>query len=119
MLFYPFLGKGENEIFKGGSLFLMTPLFFSLGWAFYKNRRQCSVWVLGLTCILAYLPSALLISSGYVQMGSRYLMDLIAPLLVLTGLGIQYWPTRISGYLALISFINFLAGNLIYLKFTS
>ena len=118
-LSYPFLSQEANGIFKGGSLFLMSPIFFSVGWAFWNHRRQWTVWVLVITCILVYIPSALHINSGYVQMGSRYLMDFIVPLLILTGMGIQYWPDRTSGYLAMISFVNFFAGNLIYLKFTS
>jgi hypothetical protein len=110
---YPFLSPGGADFFMGGSLFLLTPLFFAVFWAFRIRKTRLHAILLALTCLAVYFPIAMLMGTGFVQFGSRYLMDFSAPLLILTALGMEHWRARISGYLAAIALIQFMAGIMI------
>jgi hypothetical protein len=60
----------------------MTPILLAAPYAVWKERRDLLVWVLVVTCILVYIPIGLLMGTGWVTFGPRYLLDLMPPLLV-------------------------------------
>jgi hypothetical protein len=95
----------------GGSLFLLSSVFFSIFWAFWNREQIRNIIVLMITILLVYIPIVLLI--GRVQFGPRYTLDFIVPLLLLTGLGIERWSDKVVGILVYMSFIQYLAGTLI------
>jgi len=104
---YPFFAKNPIEFVMGGSLLLLSPVFFGMFWAVKNQHKRSHVWVLGLTVFIVYIPIALLMGTGFIQLGPRYLLDFMIPLLLLTGMGVKYWPTRVLGILAAISFLHY------------
>jgi hypothetical protein len=63
---------------------------------------------LAITIFIIYIPIVLLMGTGIIQLGPRYLLDFIVPLIILTGIGIKYWPTRYTGILVAISLLQYL-----------
>lgn len=100
----------------GGSIFLLGPLFFASLTAIYTERRNPDMWFLLLSFLLGNLPILLLMAPNY-QFGSRYALDFIVPMLVLTALGMKRWPTRLVMLLVAISALDYLTGALMYLHF--
>lgn len=109
-LTYPFLLKNQENIFMGGSLFLLSPLFFGALWAFKDKAKKISNLFLFLTIFLTNIPILLLMGTGWVQFGPRYTLDFIVPLLILTAIGIKDWSNRTVFLLTLISVIHYLVG---------
>ncbi len=107
-IFYPF--PISNETFMGGSLFLMSPLFFGAFGAFWKPRQKWPVWVLTLSIFFTMIPILLLMGTGWSQFGPRYTLDFTVPLLLLTGIGIERWKPSIIVILALISSVHYIVG---------
>ncbi|MHB9084328.1 MAG: hypothetical protein ACYC5L_11390 [Bellilinea sp.] len=107
-IFYPF--PISNESFMGGSLFLLSPLFFGALGAFWKPRQKWPVWILTLSILFTTIPILLLMGTGWVQFGPRYTLDFTVPLLLLTALGIERWKPAVIIVLALISSAHFIIG---------
>lgn len=107
---YPFLLKNQENIFMGGSLFLLSPLFFGAFWAFKYREKKLSNLFLLLTIFFTNIPILLLMGTGWVQFGPRYTLDFIVPLLILTAIGIKDWSNRTVFLLTLISVIHYLVG---------
>lgn len=107
---YPFLLKNQENIFMGGSLFLLSPLFFGAFWAFKDKGKKISNLFLLLTIFITNIPILLLMGTGWVQFGPRYTLDFIVPLLILTAIGIKDWSYRTVFLLTLISVIHYLVG---------
>ncbi len=107
-IFYPFLNTEEIEM--GGSLFLMSPLFFAAIAAFWKPVNKWLTFALGLTMLVTYVPIGLLMGTGWIQYGPRYTLDITVPLLVLTAIGIQKWKNWLVALLAAISIASYLVG---------
>jgi len=57
-----------------------------------------------------YIPIGLVMGTGYL-FGSRYLLDLMVPLVVLTAIGIRHWRLDILQILMLISWTTFVIGT--------
>ena len=111
---YPF--PVREDTLMGGSLFLLSPVYFSIFWVF-KNRQQIrNVIVLMITILLVYIPIVLLMGTGWIQFGPRYTVDFIVPLFLLTGLGIERWSDKVVGIFVFLSFIQYLAGTLILIQ---
>jgi hypothetical protein len=106
---YPFLTKNILEFVMGGSLLLLSPVFFGAFWAVKDRLMRNQAALLGITILVVYIPIVLLMGTGFIQLGPRYLLDFMVPLLILTGMGIKFWPTRYTGILVAISFIHYLA----------
>jgi hypothetical protein len=106
---YPFFAKNAIEVAMGGSLLLLTPVFFGAFWAVKNRPIHNHVAILSLTIFIVYLPIVLLMGTGFIQLGPRYLLDFMIPLLILTGMGIKFWPNRITGILVAISFLHYLS----------
>jgi hypothetical protein len=111
-LFYP-LPPRPNTL-MGGSLFLLSPLFFAAIPGFYKNRSQLSVRILLLTLLCVNLPILLLMGTGWVQFGPRYTLDFVVPLILLTAMGIRTWPKWVLLFLAAISIGHYVLGTVIF-----
>lgn len=113
---YPFLMKDMSNFFMGGSLFLLSPVFFAVFWAFKDKDRKISNILLLATIFLTNIPILLLMGTGWVQFGPRYTLDFIVPLLILTAIGIKYWNNRIIILLTLISIFQYIGGLFILMK---
>ena len=107
-IFYPFPLRQES-IF-GGSLFLLSPVFFSIFAAFKKPRNKKLVWALLVSIIITNIPILINIGTGYRQFGPRYTLDFTVPLLLLTAMGIEKMKPTIPFVLAIISFIQYFIG---------
>ena len=108
-LFYPFPMSAESAM--GGSLFLLTPLFFGALFAF-RIPVELSRLVLAVSILLTATPILLLMGTGWVQFGPRYTLDFMVPLLMLTALGIKSWPRWVIGLVVLISIVHYVLGTL-------
>lgn len=108
-LFYPFPMSAESAM--GGSLFLLTPLFFGALFAF-RIPVELSRLVLAISILLTATPILLLMGTGWVQFGPRYTLDFMVPLLMLTALGIRGWPRWVIGLMVLISIVHYVLGTL-------
>jgi hypothetical protein len=107
-IFYPFPLRQESLL--GGSLFLLSPLFFGVFAAFWKPRNKIYVWALLVSILITYIPIIICIGTGYAQFGPRYTLDFTVPLLLLTALGIEKWKPIIPFVLAIVSFIQYFMG---------
>ncbi len=108
-LFYPFPLSVKSAM--GGSLFLLTPLFFGALIAF-RNRLDLSKLMLAFSILLTATPILLLMGTGWVQFGPRYTLDFTVPLLILTALGIGRWPRWIVALLVIVSIAHYALGTL-------
>jgi hypothetical protein len=113
---YPFLMKDMSNFFMGGSLFLLSPVFFAVFSAFKDNDKKISNFVLVVTIFLTNIPILLLMGTGFVQFGPRYTLDFIIPLLILTAIGMKYWNNRILFLLTLISIFQYTVGLFLLMK---
>ncbi len=105
---YPFPLRPET--FKGGSLFLLSPLFFAAIWGVVKGRPRWSVWTMLATIFLVNLPIVTLMGTGEIQFGPRYLLDWHLPLLMLTALGMRRWPNWLLVVLTMASVLQYVIG---------
>jgi hypothetical protein len=94
----------------GGSLFLLSPVFFAVFWAFKVKSNLISNLLLVITVLLTNIPILLLMGTGWVQFGPRYSLDFTVPLLMLTAIGIKHWSHRILVILVTISIIHYVVG---------
>lgn len=114
-VFYPF--PLREETLMGGSLFLLSPVFFAALWALWKGRRQASTWILLATILVVNIPILLLMGTGWIQFGPRYTLDFTVPLLFLTAAGLENWDDRLVGALTAISMVQYLVGALVIAPF--
>ncbi|MBA3944394.1 MAG: hypothetical protein H0X37_07505 [Herpetosiphonaceae bacterium] len=99
---------------EGGSLFLLSPVFFAALWGIWRCRHSWSMWVLLGSIVLVAIPILLLLSTGWVQWGPRYTLDFTVPLLMLTALGVRCRSTRLLSYMTIISVGHYLVGGLLF-----
>lgn len=107
-IFYPLPIRQETAM--GGSLFLLSPLFFGAFAAFWKPSNKWYVWALLASILVTYIPIVLLMGTGWVQFGPRYTLDFTVPLLLLTGLGIEKWKPILPILLMILSVIQYFMG---------
>jgi hypothetical protein len=113
-LFYQFVTHpllDPEQWQMGGGLFWMTPVLLGAPYAAWTERRRLLVITLVLSCLLVYIPIGLLMGTGWVTYGPRYLLDLMVPLLVLTAIGIRRWHLALLELLLVISCVTYLAGS--------
>jgi len=115
-LFYPF--PISSTTLMGGSLFLLSPLFFASFWAFSDSNLRKSLAVLWLTIIVVLIPILLNIGTGWQTFGPRYTLDFAFPLLLLTAIGMRKWPKWLSFLLILISITQYVIGTLYFIRAT-
>lgn len=106
--FYPLPLRAESAM--GGSLFLLSPVFFGAFAAFVKPRRKLLVYALLASILITNIPIILLMGTGWVQFGPRYTLDFTVPLLLLTALGVTNWNNWVLLFLTLVSFLQYTLG---------
>lgn len=102
---YPFPLTEDSLL--GGSLFLLSPLFFAAPAAFRKPRVRWHVWALLLTILVTSIPILMLMGTGWAQFGPRYTLDYTVPLLLLTAIGMEKWKSYMVVALIAISVIQY------------
>lgn len=107
-LFYPFPIRPESSL--GGSLFLLTPVFFFAIRGLLVGKPQWSPLLLSLTIISCAVPIEFLMGTGWVQFGPRYTLDYTVPLLVLVCFGICRTRTWVLAALTFISVLHYFFG---------
>ena len=112
-IYYPFPVREDFRM--GGSLFLLSPVFFAALYSLWQDRKTLSTWVLVITISLVNLPILLLMGTGWQQFGPRYTLDFTLPLLLLTAQGCRKLPTWALAALTLISAAHYIVGSIIFL----
>lgn len=112
---YPVFTPLAEQSWLGGGLFWMTPILLAAPWAIIRRRRDPLVWMLLLSAVVVYIPIGLLMGTGWVTYGPRYLLDLLAPLLVLTAIGMQHWPRILIVILTIIGCATYIIGSRLWL----
>lgn len=115
-IFYPF--PTSDTTLMGGSLFLLSPLFFAGFWAIMDSDTRKSVIMLCLTIIAITIPILMNIGTGWKTFGPRYTLDFTLPLLLLTAIGFRNWPKWLSFLLVTISIAHYIIGALFYIRVT-
>ena len=112
-LYYPLPIKVDT--WMGGSLFLLSPLYaYIFNLRFTDMALLRSQGVLFLSCFISYLPIVLLMGTGFLQFGPRYLLDFSIPLLLLLGIGLSDSKNRnVATILFAISVTHYLIGTLL------
>jgi hypothetical protein len=116
-LFYQYLAYPfpiTARTFYGGSLFLLSPVFFALFWGIARSAARWSVWALVASIVIVQIPIVTLMGTGWVQFGPRYSLDFILPLLMLTGMGVQYWHRWVLAVLTAVSCLQYLFGTMYF-----
>jgi hypothetical protein len=102
----------NSMTFHGGSLFLLTPVFFAMAVGVVKMRPRWSMWALLSSILLVATPILLLMGTGWVQFGPRYTLDFTVPLLLLTAVGVRRWRIEVVALLTLVSIVHYLIGTM-------
>ncbi len=97
------------DLWMGGSLFLMSPVFLLGVWGMARSWRLHG-WALAASCVAGLLPALLLMGTGWIQYGPRYTLDITVPLLVATAMGASTAPTGLLARLSIFSFVIYLPG---------
>lgn len=100
------------DLWMGGSLFLMSPVFLLAVWGTFRWFRSHG-WALALSCGVGLVPALVLMGTGWMTYGPRYTFDITVPLLVATALGASIVPTSLLARLSMISFVVYLPGAVI------
>lgn len=107
-IFYPF--PYRHDSLMGGSLFLLSPLFFGIFWAFKNNYSKSYPMFLVLSILITNIPILTVIGTGYWQIGPRYTLDFTVPLILLTAIGIKNWNKIVLYIFTAISTLHFIIG---------
>jgi hypothetical protein len=113
-LFYQYLAYPfpiRDTSFRGGSLFLLSPVFFAVLWGVGAGYPRWSVWALVCTVMLVNMPILLVMGTGWPQFGPRYTLDSTVPLLLLTAMGARRWPIWLLALLTGISIVSYSIGT--------
>lgn len=117
-LFYHYLAYPypySRESWWGGSLFLMTPLYFGAIVTLFRHRSPTyPLWPLWIACVFIALPSLMVNGTGWIQIGARYTVDYAPFLTVLVAAGIRTWPFWLIILSSFISFGHYLYGVFSY-----
>ena len=115
-IFYPF--PLARETLMGGSLFLLSPLFFAAYWTLLSSDLRKPSFMLWITIAAVAIPILLNIGTGWQTFGPRYTLDFTMPLLLLTALGFHNWPKWLSFLLVAISIAHYIIGTLFFIRIT-
>jgi hypothetical protein len=113
-IFYPLPPRSNSTM--GGSLFLLSPVFFGAFYGIARGQPRISVLFLITTILMINIPILLLMGTGWAQFGPRYSLDFTVPLLWLTAMGIRRWSNSLTSILVAISAIHYIGGYLLLLK---
>jgi uncharacterized membrane protein len=117
---YPFLVmnrtfNGYSLFYMGGSLFLLSPVFFLAFRGLQQLKPILSSVAAALAILITDIPILLLMGTGMVQFGPRYTLDFTVPLMLLTAAGLKNIPDKYLNRLVLISIAHYIAGTLIFI----
>ena len=107
---YPF--PLTEETLLGGSLFLLSPVFFYVFPGILHRWRNLDTWMLSISVFATSIPILLLMGTGWIQFGPRYTLDFTVPLLLLTAQGVSFASQKILVTLVLISIVQYFIGVL-------
>lgn len=114
---YPFFAKNSFDFFMGGSLFLLSPVFFSIFFTFVFDKKNIDNFLWLLSILLINIPILTFMATGFVQFGSRFSLDFIVPLLLLTSKGVVFIKNKILLLLLFISIFHFVVGLVLLARF--
>jgi len=110
---YPF--PFTEETLMGGSLFLLSPVFFLIFPGLVYRYRSVDTWILMASVLATSIPILLLMGTGWVQFGPRYTLDFTVPLLLLTARGVQFVSKRILVLFVLIAIVQYFIGTFFFI----
>lgn len=115
---YPLLSllRLSPDLLMGGSLFLLSPVFFFAFRGAFRERGNPSAWMLIISILATSVPILLLMGTGWEQYGPRYTLDFTVPLLLLTAYGIRPVSRRILMWLIVISIMQYIPGIILFSK---
>jgi hypothetical protein len=118
-IYYPLPAffQANTEVLMGGSLFLLSPVFFFVFRGVWRERANRDAWMLILSILATSIPILLLMGTGWVTYGPRYTLDFYVPLLLLTAYGLQPVSRRVLTWLIAISIIQYIPGIILFAKF--
>jgi hypothetical protein len=102
----------NSESVMGGSLFLLSPVFFGALWGIVVGHHRLSSLLLAATILLVALPILLLMGTGWIQWGPRYTLDFTVPLMLLTAIGTRRWPVPLLLLLIAVSIFHYTIGTI-------
>lgn len=116
-LYYQFVAYTvlTSDQVLGGGLFWMTPVLIGAPYALWATRRSLLTWALVLSAVLVYIPIGLVMGTGFLTFGPRYLLDLMVPIVVLTARGIRRWNLDVLQGLMIVSWMTYLVGSITWL----
>lgn len=114
LVYYPLVSLDPIQVMPhGGSLFLLSPLFFAALTALWSRRKEWVAWGLFAAFLFGSLPSLMIMAPGSFNFGPRYLLDAAPPLLLLTAMGIRRWPAWLAVLFTVIAVLHYVAGAMI------
>ncbi len=105
------LGPNPSDFFMGGSLFLLSPVFFLAILGVVRTFRRHG-WALALSCLVGMGPALVLMGTGWAEFGPRYTLDVTVPLLVATALGAREVGTKTLSRLTFVSLLMYVPGTI-------
>ncbi|MBP6177084.1 MAG: hypothetical protein KA473_16155 [Anaerolineales bacterium] len=114
--FFRFVQQQDLSVLMGGSLFLLSPVFFGALVGAYIERASLKIWVLVTSIIFTNIPVLLVMGTGWMQYGPRYTLDFTVPLLLLTAHGIRYLPKGLVKWLVAVSIVQYIPGIYLFVK---
>jgi hypothetical protein len=113
-IYYPLPAREES--YMGGSLFLLSPVFFYIFRAIFRGFRNPNVWLWMVSILATSIPILLLMGTGWVQYGPRYTLDFTIPLLLLTAIGVQGTSKSLLALLTMISVLEYIPGIFLFVR---
>lgn len=108
-IYYP--SSTTKQSLLGGSLFLLSPVFFAAVWGVVVGRPRWSTALLLVSVLLTAVPILLLMGTGWQQWGPRYTLDFGVPLLLLTAIGVRRWRPSLVLVLTVIAIGQYAVGT--------
>jgi hypothetical protein len=113
-IYYPLPPKEES--YMGGSLFLLSPVFFYSFRTVMRQYRNPNIWLWLVSILATSIPILLLMGTGWIQYGPRYTLDFIIPLLLLTASGIQGTSANLLAAITILSVMQYIPGIPLFVK---
>ena len=112
---YPLLPT-DNDMAMGGSLFLLSPVFFFAFRGIFRQWSNPNVRMLLISILTTNIPILLLMGTGWAQYGPRYTLDFTVPLLLVTAYGIRSASKRLLTWLIFLSIIQYIPGIILFAR---